>query len=502
MGTHAAIAIGLVIYAGMMLAVSLFWMRRVKNPADYLVGGRDLPFWVLTGNITAGCIGTGVIIGASGLAYEHGWAGSAYPIGLGVGTALAGLCFAVMRRHKFMTIIEEVSSYYEGNRAVMEFSNISLFLSQLCWLTAQIMGGAILLTAVTPLPHEVCVVAAGLAIACIAIPGGFKSVVYTDFAQGIILLSGFGVVTWSALHHVGGIAGLRQAMPPAYFSFLGVDSYGGWKIAGLMLTLIFSVLADPGRRMSMYSARSEAGARWSMFFAGLIVIGFSMVIGIAGMYAFYLNPNLHGIDADRALLWLVMNVLPAWLAALVVVSVASGIFSCANGNAMAISTFFVRHIYPLCTGGRYPVRTLLVARTALVCAFVLCISVALHAGTIVGYVIKFLPVTMSGLAIIVVLGRFWPRATWQGALAALLVTPVVSLVVMFAFPLAVWNNGVILALPGVAAHIIVSLLSPPPTRSFAEVAATLTRERQNIEGGQAPGPALTPVIKQPILTSK
>jgi Na+/proline symporter len=39
-----------------MLAVSLFWMRRVKNPADYLIGGRSLPFWVLAGNITARCI--------------------------------------------------------------------------------------------------------------------------------------------------------------------------------------------------------------------------------------------------------------------------------------------------------------------------------------------------------------------------------------------------------------------------------------------------------------
>jgi len=482
MGTHQAIAIGLIIYAGLMLSVSLFWMRRVRNPADYLVGGRDLPFWVLTGNITAGCIGTGVIIGASGLAYQHGWAGSAYPIGLGVGTALAGLFFAIMRRHKFMTIVEEVASYYEGNRAVMEFANISLFLSQLCWLTAQIMGGAIVLTAVTPFPHSVCVLAAGLTIACIAIPGGFKSVVYTDFVQGIILLCGFAAVTYSALQHVGGLTGLRQAVPPAYFSFLGVDSYGGWKIAGLILTLIFSVLADPGRRMSMYSARSEAGARWSMFFAGCIVICFSMVIGIAGMYAFYLNPNLHGIDADRALLWVVMNVLPGWLAALVVVSVASGIFSCANGNAMAISTFFVRHIYPLCTGGRYPKRTLFVARTALVCAFVLCISVGLHAGTIVSWVLKFLPVTMSGLAIIVVLGRFWPRATWQGALAALIVTPVASLIVMFCFSDSVWNNAVFLAVPGVLAHIIVSLLSPPPSRSFDEVAASLTRERQKIEG--------------------
>lgn len=483
MGTQTATIIALAIYAVAMLSVSLYWMLRVKKPADYLVGGRSLPFWVLTGNITAGCIGTGVIIGASGLAYEHGWAGSAYPLGLGLGTALAGLFFATMRRFRFITIVEEVASYYSGNKAVLEFSNISLFLSQMCWLTAQIMGGAIVLTAVTSWSHTTCVIAAGTIIACIAIPGGFRSVVYTDFVQAIILLSGFVCVTYSALHHAGGMAGIRASVPPSYLSFFGVESYGGWKVAGLVLTLVFSVLADPGRRMSMFGAETERGARWSMVCAGVIVMFFSIIIGITGMYAYELNPTLRDVAADRSLLWLVTNVLPSWLAALVVVSVASGIFSCANGCAMAVSTFFVRHIYPLVTGGRYAKRPLLAARLSMFCAFVICTSVAINAGTIVGYIIKFLPLTMSGLAIIVLLGRFWRRATWQGALAALIVTPVVSIIAMYYFPKAAWNNAVVLAVPGIIAHVVTSLLTPPATRSFAEVATTLTRERETMEGG-------------------
>ena len=118
--------IGLILYVVLTTAVSFFLMARVRKPADYLVAGRGLPFWVLTGTIIGTCIGTGVIIGGSGLAYQHGWAGCAYPIGLGLGTLLTGLFFAKMRRYKFMTLSEEVACYYEGNRVVMEFSNISL----------------------------------------------------------------------------------------------------------------------------------------------------------------------------------------------------------------------------------------------------------------------------------------------------------------------------------------------------------------------------------------
>ena len=154
---------------------------------------------------------------------------------------------------------------------------------------------------------------------------------------------------------------------------------------------------------------------------------FSVAIGVTGMYTFRLNPHLP--VADRALPWLVMHVLPPWLAALVVVAVISGISSATTGTAAAAGTFFVRHIYPLVTG-RYPKQPVSTARYLLVFAFLFATALALYTGSIVGFVIKFLPLTMSGLGVIILLGRFWKRATWQGALAALVTTPVVSLVGM------------------------------------------------------------------------
>lgn len=491
MDIHTAIAIGIALYLVLMMGVSLFWMRRISNPADYLVGGRSFPFWILTGNITAGCIGTGVTVGASGLAYQHGWAGAAYPIGLGLGTVLVGLMFAVMRRYRFMTLSEEIASYYGGNRAVVGFSNISIFVSQLCWLTVQIMGGAAVLSAVTSLSPHFCVIAAGLITAAIVLSAGLKSVVYTDFLQAIILLTGFAFLTYSALHHSGGLTGLRQTVPRSYFSFLGTASYGGWQVGTLIMTLSLSVIADPGRRLSIYSSLSENGARWALICAGMIVLVFSAAVAITGMYAYRLNPHL--ADPDQSLIWLVMNVLPTWLAAMVVVSVASGIISCANGPAMAVGTFFVRHIYPLATG-HYAKRPILTVRLALVGAFSIATLTALGAGTIIGFVIKFLPITMSGLAIIILIGRFWSRATWQGAMTALVTTPVASILVLFA-PLHEAYWAVFPPIVGAVAHVLVSLKTPRSERGFAQVAEAMSRERNIMEGS---GTATGTVSGQPM----
>jgi SSS family solute:Na+ symporter len=474
METRTAIIIGLLIYVVVTTLVSFFMMARVKKPTDYLVAGRGLPFWVLAGTITGTCIGTGVIIGGTGLAYQHGWAGCAYPIGLGLGTLITGLCFAKMRHYKFMTLTEEVACYYDGNRIVTEFSSISLFISQLCWLAVQIMGGAAVVGVVTGLPPKVCVVLAGFAKAVISIPGGLKAVVYTDVLQTVILFFGFGFLIHSSLHESGGLEGLRAATPPDYFSFLGTASLGTWNIISLILVLMFNPIADPGRRLTMYSAGTERSARLSMVISGVVVMVFSVTIGITGMYAFKLNPHLP--VRDQALPWLITNVLPPWLAAFVAVAVVSGISSAANGTAAAAGTFFVRHIYPLLTG-RFPKRPVAAARWTMAFGFFFSTILALSMGNIVDFVKKFLPLTMSGLAVIILIGRFWKRATWQGAVATLVATPVVSLAVM-----KYMDPTLPATAAGVVVQIVVSLLTPPKKYSFDEVAVTMATQRQEIEG--------------------
>ena len=488
MTTHLAIVIGLVIYVVLTTVVSFVMMARVRKPTDYLVAGRGLPFWVLMGTIVGTCIGTGVIIGGSGLAYQHGWAGCAYPIGLGLGTLLTGLFFAGMRRYKFMTLSEEVACYYDGNRGIVEFSQITIFVSQLCWLTVQIMGGAAVLGEVTGLDPKLCVLLAGFAKAVISIPGGLKAVVYTDVLQTIILFFGFGFLVHSALVDSGGLSGLERSVPPEYVSFLGIDSYGGWNIAALIISLIGAVIADPGRRLTMYSAHTEGGAKWSMVFSGIVVIVFSVAIGITGMYAFKLNPYLHMPDQkDHTLPWLVMHKLSPWLAAFVVASTVSGMSSAANATAASAGTFFVRHLFPLVTG-RYPARPVAAVRWALVGVFLFSTTLGLFTKSVVDFVTKFLPLTMSGLAVTILFGRFWSRATWQGGLTALIVTPVVSLVAMNFF-----SNPTLLAMAaGSAALIIVSLLTPPRRRSIEEVAEIMARERQSIEGSIGHGAGAPP----------
>ena len=480
------IAIGFAIYAVFMLSISFYFMLRVKSAADYMLAGRGLPFWALLGTFTATGVGTGVIFGASGLAYRHGWVGCSYPLGLGVGIIVVALFFSKMRACKFMTLSEEIASYYEGNRAIFEISNVLLFISQLCWLTVQILGGGMVLGEVTGLSNGACMIFVGSITAMASIPGGLVTVVYTDVLQAVILIVGFTALTATALRDAGGLAGLGHKVPAEYFYLSGWTVSNWWHAISVFLALLIGVIACPGRRMVMYSGRSEAASRWGMFGAGAIEIVFAVAVGIVGMYAFSLNPNIP--DQDKALTWLITKVLPKGLAAVVVVSTGAAIFSAANANAAATSSYFVRHIYPLLTG-RYSRRPVLLGRVSLACAFVVCTSMALCAGNIVGFVGKFLAVTMGGLAVIILMGRFWRRVTWRGGIAALISSLLVSLVLVVLSIIVpstekLWfvDQPIIPAtVVGLLAGVTVSLMTSPATVSFQSVVAAMTRQRHSLD---------------------
>lgn len=483
MQVNIPITIVLICYAVLMLMVSLYLMRKVKKAVDYLMGGRGLPTWVQIGTYTATGVGTGVTVGAAGLAYKNGWAGCVYPMGIGIGIILAGFFFAKLRRFKFMTLSEEIACYYGGNKLIYEYVNISLFLSQVFWIAVQIMGGGFVLSVVIGLPPDICMVITGLVIASTSLPGGLMTVVYTDVLQGIILVTGFIILTIIALDNSGGLAALHAQMPPDYVSFLGHKTIGYKGALGIMLALTLSIIADPGRRLILYGGRSAEGGRNAMVISGVIEIFFSALVVITGMYAFSLNP---GIEAqDQALPWLITEAMPTWLAAVMVVSITAAIFSSGNTNGATAGTYFMRHIYPLIVG-HYPKRPLVVVRWLLSSVLIIATLMALYAGTIVDFVVDFLSVLTSGVAIIILLGRFWKRATWQGAITGLVLAASASLITIFVPSQAeFWTSPVIPAtIAGLIGEVVVSLFTQSPDEhklSFEEVAEQMRTQREGID---------------------
>jgi len=444
------------------------------------MAGRNLGFLVLVGTSLATIIGTGSTVGGVGLGYTGGWSGCLWALGLGSGVILVGLLFAPMRNFNLMTLGEEVACYYGGNSPLTQLANNVFFLSLICWLGVQIMGGGVYLAAMTGMSYGTAVILAGAGFAAVTIMGGYYAVAYTDFVQVTVLTIGFIALLVYALDVVGGISAVRDSVPHDYLTVLGIGTLGWEKVISIPLALALSTLPEPTFRHRLYSARTAKQGQWSLITTGVLAILFSIVIAALGMITYVLNPDLP--HQDQALPWLALEVLPLWFAAIVIVCGFAATFSSADSDAATGALYFIRHLWPQKSVHRsaHPIR---MTRWTIGGMFLLALLIILPFQSIVEYVVNFVSIVLSGLAVVVVLGRFWPGATWQGGIAAIVCGAATALMVLLVPGQKEWWGEAIIpaTLVALVAEIVVSLVTAHPKPSIAEVALIMQSERKDLE---------------------
>ena len=110
---------------------------------------------------------------------------------------------------------------------------------------------------------------------------------------------------------------------------------------------------------------------------------------------------------------------------------------------------------------------------------------SLLATTLIEYITLMISTVLTGLLVASLLGKFWPRATWQGGVAAMLGGSAAALVVngVGAFT-EFWGNAVIPSLVvALVAGVVVSLVTPRTPISKEEALRRLTEERSALEVG-------------------
>lgn len=482
MSSETVILSLLVVYITAITAFGIYIGRKVKTTGEFLLAGRGVHAFLLAGSTLATIIGTGATVGASGYAYQNGFAGALYGLGQGLGIIVVGLAFAKMRKYEFMSLGEEIACYYGGNRYIYEFSNVMMFLSLVCWMGVQIMGAANYLGILTGLPYTTSVIISGITFGFLVIIGGYVAVVYTDVVQAFIFFFSFVALTIVGVIVAGGLPTIASNVPAENWSFLGHEKVGWFSVIGIPMALMISYIAEPGYRHRIYSAKSVSHARWSMIIPGLIAIPFSVFTAILGMAAFSLDPSL--ANPDETLPWLATQVFPVWAMALILIAGFAATFSSANSDCASGTLFFIRHIYNLFVPGRrYPKNTLLASRITVAVMMTAATLLVLTFQSIVSFIVTFISVLMSGLATVILLGRFWKKATWQGAITAIVFGAAATIVVeqMPAWK-AYWQETIIPAtLCALVGHVVVSLFTFEGKPSFDEIAEEMATEREDLE---------------------
>lgn len=352
---NISVIIPLLIFLIGIFAIGLISSRRMSSGTnflnDYFLGGRELGGFVLAMTMVATYGSASSFLGGPGTAYTvgFGWillAMAQVVTGYFV-LLILGKKFAILaRRYKAVTMIDFLKARYNSS-AVAILSAIAIIVFLFSAMTAQWVGGARLIESLTGLQYTSALFIFAVSVLVYVIIGGFRAVAVTDAVQGAIMVVGTLVLLIGVIIAGGGIPNIMQDLldeNPRLVTPFGADgSLTAAYVSSFWILVGVGVVALPQmavRAMSYKNSRSMHRA----LIVGTVVTGFVMLnMHLIGIFA---RPVMPGIEVgDKVIPLIALEVLPAWLAGIVLAAPMAAIMSTVDSLLLLVSSAIVKDLY-------------------------------------------------------------------------------------------------------------------------------------------------------------
>jgi SSS family solute:Na+ symporter len=459
-----------------------WWVSRgQKSGDDYLLGGRQVPFFLVLGTTIATMVGTGSSMGAVGKAYSNGWAGALFAIGAGLGLFFLAKFFSGVRKYKFMTFSEEMSFYYGGNRLIKGLVGVAIFFASVGWLGTHILGGSLYLNWIAGIDMTYAKIIVALGFTIYVIIGGYTAVVWTDTIQAVVLFLGFILMAFLCLNKIDAWSNADVLFNEKHFTFL--DSNQILASITVVISMFISTATVPSFRQRIYSSKDKRTVEKSFYISAFLYLLFAIIPVVIGITAFNLLPGIP--NSDQAFPELVTKILPAGIGVIVLIAGLSAVISSASSDAIAGTSILLRDVFILLTGRMPPKeKALKYSRIGATVTSLFAVLFSMLSNNIFDYIKDMVGMVMSGMFVCVFFGRFWKRSTWQGGVAALITGSLTAFIFILVPTWKAAFGGV--TIPSVVVSticcIVVSLLTPPNTVTDEEALASLEKEREVFSG--------------------
>lgn len=290
------LAVTVVAYALLMLAIGWWARGRVETSEDFLVAGRKLPLYLAAPTLLATWFGAGTLLTATDEVRAGGLRMAALePLGAGLCLILAGFLLAPkLWRMRLLTLGDFYARRF-GVRAE-RWSAVLMVPSYFGWIAAQYvaLAGMLEISFGLPLPIGLSLVAAiGIAYTLL---GGMWSVTATDALQILLVIFGLIALALAVLAKLGGpLIGLERiwAEMPADKRVI-IPSEDATALIGWLGVLAIGALGNlPGQELAqrMFAARDERTAVWACHLSGIGYLSVGLIPLAIGLAADLLVPD-------------------------------------------------------------------------------------------------------------------------------------------------------------------------------------------------------------------
>lgn len=372
-----------VIYLAIVLAIGLWAYRRTKNVMDFWVYGQGMGPVLASWSLIANFVSSVSIIGFVGAVYMGGYPLMTHTI-LGLMLGLSGLYFVVgyVRRLNVLTFPDLIARVtgYEISRPV---AGTVLLISGVLYLIMQLVGGGLLVTAITGVPYEYMVWVIGGVFIVYTVLGGLVSVAWTDLLQGVLMVFAVLATFVYMVYDLGGLTSINTqlaAIDPALVHPTGEGTYTALFIGGMFLAFFGTLFTEQDMLIRIAATKdvrtakihiAVAGVVLSLFYSVLVLLGGATSVALRGA-------GLEVATPDAAFPTLITSYVSTGVGILVVLAVMSAILSTTDTRLHAVGMTVARDIYSYFRAEADEERLMRVSRTATIILGVLATAAAVR----------------------------------------------------------------------------------------------------------------------------
>ncbi|MBD3179496.1 MAG: sodium/solute symporter [Candidatus Latescibacteria bacterium] len=429
----------MIAYLSLLIIWGIIQGRKVKNGCDYAIAGRKLPGPIAALSERATGESSWALLGLPGFAYATGLSGIWTALGCvaGIITAWAAISHRLRDEaevYEVNTFIEYIAKRHHASAAsIRTVASITIVFFFFFYVGAQFLGGGKTLHSMFNLDPRLGMLLTALIIVPYTVYGGFRSVVYTDAVQAVVMITALvagpvvGIIAASGNPDI-----FAQSIPaalskagPGYSSLTGtVSGFAAGVVIMGGLSWFFGYLGGQPQLCMRFMAienRDQAmkGCRIGIIWTILAYIG-ALSIGWLGI-CFFGPESLQ--DPELVMPEVMLRIFPPAIASILITGAIAAMISTADSLLILSSTELSENLVKpyIHSRGNRKVQELSVCRwiTAILAVIALAlayISPSKLIYTIVGYVWAGIGSTFS---VVILLTLFWKRYHGRAAISTI-----------------------------------------------------------------------------------
>lgn len=311
---------------------------RSRTNDQFMVASRAMPVAVVGVLLMSEFIGAKSTVGTAQAAFGQGIAASWSVLAAGIGYLLFGLFFVRKIYGSGEFTISGVMAQKYG-RATMTVVSLVMVYALFLVNVGNYISGAAALSTILKINIPVAMIIIGVISTFYFTLGGLKGVAYVTLLHSAIKLIGIAVLTWVALSMTGGFTPMIEKLPAEYFTATG--KVGASTVIAWIIGTVGAIFSTQFVIQAISSNKSADDARKSCLFAAGLCIPVGLGLGIIGVCAKFLFPDMKSIYALPVFLQY-MNV--GW-ASLVATSLVASVFVSVATVALAMASLLIKDFY-------------------------------------------------------------------------------------------------------------------------------------------------------------